>query len=119
MIQVQNVTFFREKNLILIARGMKKTWLSHTQKGVLVVKMKGFDKYWFDPNTMQVYSKKSNFTFYALKVNRDELKFYFNLSINGHSRKVYYWEILLKNKEGIETFCLDSSLGANGLDLVG
>lgn len=104
MISIQNVTFFHEKNMILISRGMRKTWLSKTQGGALVVKIKGFDRYWFDPDTGKVYSRKSSKFFVALKKHEEETKHYFWLFHNGEKQKVYLWKILMMNMSGIELF---------------
>lgn len=107
MISIQNVTFFHKKNMILIARGMKKTWLSYTQGGNLVVKMKGFDRYWYDPDTGEVFSRKSARVYEPIKKQNDELKTYFYLYLNGQRTKVYHWEILRDNMSGIEIFVKD------------
>lgn len=104
MIQVQNVTFLPKNNMILIARGMKKTWLSHTEGGNLVIKMKGYDKYWFDPDTGSVFSRKNSKSFSPLKKQTEEKKHYFWLYQNGVKVKVYFFEILRDNMTGIENF---------------
>lgn len=107
MTTVQNVTFFSKKNMIQICRGMKKVWCSYTQEGVLVVKMKGFDRYWFCPDTGNVFARKSARLYEVIKRHEDEHKFYFWLYKNGQKLKVYQWEVFFVNKDGIETFGKD------------
>lgn len=104
MIQVQNVTFFQEKNMILISRGQKKVWVRFTDGGDIVVKIKGFDRYWFNPDTGLVYSEKTSKIIEALKPYDNETKVYFWLHKNGFRTKVYLWEILRDNMQGIELF---------------
>lgn len=68
-----------------------------------MVKMEGFDRYHYDPDNREVYSRmKGDYT--RLKVQKDESKDYWNLYKHGHKRKVYHWEILRDNKEGIDSF---------------
>lgn len=118
MIKIQNVVFNLEKNLIQICRGMKQVFLSITQGGVIVVKLKGYDRYYFCPDTTQVYSRKNSKTFEALKPRRDGAKVYYFLYKNGIPYRVYVWKILLDNMEGIETFLSERSLPARHLEIV-
>ena len=104
MIQIQNVTFFPKKNMILISRGLKQVWVSQIQGGSVVVKMKGFDRYYYDPDNREVYSKRSGSNFLPVKVQKDEAKDYWYLWKNGVRKKVYHWEILKDNMPGIELF---------------
>lgn len=108
MIQIQNVTFFPQKNMFLICRGMKKVWVAFNQKGVLMVKLKGFGSYWIDPTTMEVYSKKSDKTYSIIKKYLTEKEYYFNMYRNGVQSKVYLWQILIDNIKGIEVFLTES-----------
>lgn len=118
MVTVQNVTFFPKKNMILISRGLNKVWVSHTQGGVLVVKLKGYDRYWFCPDTGNVFSRKSSKIYEVLKRNEEELKAYYWLHLHGVRTKVYLWEILRDNMKGIETFIFDRQNEGNVLKLV-
>lgn len=104
MIQIQNVTFFPRKNMILISRGLKQVWVSQLQGGGIVVKMKGFDRYHYDPDNREVYSKRGSTDYRLVKVQKDENKDYWYLWLNGFRRKVYHWEILRDNMSGIELF---------------
>lgn len=106
MIQVQNVTFFTEKNEILISRGVRKVWVCFNDKGEVMVKMKGFDRYFFDPDNGEVYSKVRR-QCSLIKPQLNEVKKYFWLYKNGIRTKVYLWEILRDNMSGIELFIKD------------
>lgn len=105
MIKIQNVVFFQSKNLIQISRGLKQVFLSFTQGGGIVVKLEGYDRYFFCPDTLQVFSRKSKKKFEPLKAEMDGVKVFYRLSMNGCQRRVYVWEILRDNRKGIETFC--------------
>ena len=111
MIQVQNVTFFSQ-NEVLISRGMKKVWVAFTDEGALVVKMKGFDRYYYDPDNREVYSKTSS-GFKKLQVRKDETKDYWQLFKHGIKEKVYHWEILRDNIKGIELFVTERPKSRN------
>lgn len=107
MIKVQNVTFFTRKNLIQISRGLKQVWLSKIQGVGIVVKLEGYDRYYFCPDTLQVFSRKSAFKFEPLKQHMDGAKVFYFLYRNGISTRVYCWQILRDNAKGIETFGID------------
>lgn len=118
MVKVQNVTFFRKNNLIQIARGLKQVWVSYTQGGVLVIKMEGYDRYYFCPDTFQVFSRKSSKNFEPLTSRMDGAKIFYFLYRYGVSKRVYVWEILRDNMTGIETFCHDRTHGKKQLEVV-
>lgn len=107
MLKVQNVTFFHSKNLIQISRGLKQVWLSQTQGGAIVIKMESFDRYYFCPDTLQVFARKSANEFQPLKPRMDGQKVFYILYRNGVPSRVYVWQILRDNMKGIETFCFD------------
>lgn len=103
-VQVQNVTYFWKKKELLITRGVKLFWLAFTQGGRLVVKLKGFDRYYFDPDNGAIYSKVSSGHYRPIKRYSDGGRDWFNLFKNGCLRKVFWVDILRENMGGIEVF---------------
>lgn len=118
MIQVQNVTIFPEKREFQISRGRHITWAALTQGGVLVVKIKGFDRYWFDPDTASVYAKQARGGFRLLKQHTELGKAFFWLYLNGHKTKIYMRQILDQNMKGVERFSEEGSAERDNLKLV-
>lgn len=109
MLKIQNVTVFHSKNLIQISRGLKQIWVSIIQGGRIVVKLEGYDRYYFCPDTLQVFSRRSASEFKPLRQQMDGAKVFFMLYRNGISSRVYAWQILRDNCKGIETFGDDRS----------
>lgn len=64
-----------------------------------MIKMNGFDDYFYNPDTWEVHSKSG-----VLKPQRNGNKAYFWLFRNSERIKVLHWEILLSNWEKIEIF---------------
>jgi hypothetical protein len=71
-----------------------------------VIKLEGFDRYYFCPDTLKVFSRRSAFEFHPLKEQMDGAKAFYTLYRNGVPGRVYTWQILRDNMKGIETFCL-------------
>lgn len=109
MLKIQNVTVFHSKNLIQISRGLKQVWISIIQGGRIVVKLEGYDRYYFCPDTLQVFSRRSALKFEPLRAQMDGAKMFYMLYRNGVSGRIYVWQILRDNMKGIETFCDDRS----------
>src|SRR5690606_19442606 len=95
-----------------------QVWVSKTQGGEIVIKLEGYDRYYFDPDTLQVFSRKNSENFAPLKPRMDGMKVYYFLYRNGIQKRVYVWEILRDNMKGIETFCFQRIHGKNHLDIV-
>lgn len=107
MLKVQNVVFFTQKNIIQISRGLKQVFCAFLQGGRIVIKLEGFDRYFFCPDTLQVFSRRSAHHFIPLTPQMDGMKVFFYLYKNGNRDKVFIWEILRDNAKGIETFGYD------------
>lgn len=106
-LQVLNVKFFRKKGVIdtlAINRGVYCIWMAITKEGGAVVKMKGFDRYFFDPDTGEVFSKVGVRAFRPIKRHCEGGKPYFELYLHGTKTKVTWAQILRDNIKGIELF---------------
>lgn len=103
-LQVLNVHFFPKKGEILINRGVYSTWMGVTTEGGLVVKLKGFDRYYFDPHSGEVYARTGVKTYRPLKRWDNNGKPYYFLYWHGQKTKVFFSKILLENMKGIEIF---------------
>jgi len=106
-IRFQNVHFFRKKGQIdeiQISRGVHIIWLGITFEGAAVVKMKGFDRYYFCPETNQVYSRVKCRHYRPIKRHEEQGKPFYFLYFNGERRRVPFYEILRDNMKGIELF---------------
>jgi hypothetical protein len=103
-LRIENVQFFPEKNDFIISRGLKIRYGSFTREGKPVVQLKGFEKYYFDPDTCGVFSRQGSKTFTLLTPQKEGVKDYYQLYLHGQKRKVYLWQILRDNLEGIQLF---------------
>lgn len=101
-VRLENVVFFPEKNEFLVVRGGRFRTFAITLKGALVVKLKGFDRYFFDPMTDEVFSRQGKRSFLPLKKQIDGTRPYYWLYLNGSRKRVYKWEILRDNADQIE-----------------
>lgn len=107
LIQVLNVKFFRKNNVLdklSINRGVYCVWMGVTKEGGLVVKIKGFDRYYFDPETCEVFSRVAARNYRPMKKCDDGGKPYYRLYLNGQPEKVTVARILRENIKGIEMF---------------
>jgi hypothetical protein len=104
MIKIQNVVVFQSKNIIQISRGLKQVFFSIIQGGGLVVKLEGYDRYYFCPETLRVFSRKSANDFVPLRPQMDGSKVFYHLYRHGVGERVYVSDILRVNMKGIETF---------------
>jgi hypothetical protein len=103
-LQVLNVHFFPKKGEILINRGVYSTWLAQTTEGEILVKLKGFDRYYFNPDTFDILSKVADGRFRIIQKFSGQGKPYYYLYFHGHKTKFYLADILRENMKGIETF---------------
>ena len=125
VIQVQNVKFFRKKgvlDMLAINRGVSCTWLGVTRGGGLVVKVARFDRYFFDPETCEVFARSGPREYRAMKRYNDGGAPYYYLWRNGNRERITLGQILRENLKGIETFYSDDNRegrkGRNDLHLV-
>lgn len=103
-LQVMNVHFFPKKREILINRGVYSTWMAFTTEGVFLIKLKGFDRYYFDPDTFDIFARVSTGKFRAIQKFTGQGMPYYYLYFHGQRQKVYLAQILKQNLKGIETF---------------
>lgn len=108
-LRIENVVFFPKKNDFLIVRGGRFRSGSFMEGGEPVVKLEGFSKYYFDPCTCAIYSRKGRRTFEALKKRTEGARDYFILYLNGNQKKVFLWEILRDNMRNLEEFFSNDS----------
>ncbi len=103
-LRIENVIFYPEKNDFTIVRGGRFRSGSFTEKGDAVVKIEGFSRYYFDPDTCQVFSRKARRAFQCLKKFNDGAGDYYFLFLNGNRIKVKMFDILRDNMKNLETF---------------
>lgn len=96
--------FFPGKNDFLVSRGLRVRYGSFAGKGVPVVQLKGYEKYYFDPETCKVYSRQGVREFHELTPQLEGAKPYYWLYRYGVKAKVFLWLILQDNLDGIQTF---------------
>jgi hypothetical protein len=97
---------------------MRQVFLSLTKEGKIVVKMKGYDRYFFCPDTFKVFSRKSATEFSPLTPRMEGKAVYYRLYRGGVQDRVFLWQILRDNMSGIETFLYDREGGSKHLSLV-
>lgn len=107
MLKIQNLVVFKSKNIIQISRGMRQVFISFLQGGNVVVKLDGYDRYYFCPDTLRLFARRSAFKFVPMRPEMDGSKVFYRLSKNGVQSRVYVWQILRNNMKGIETFIRD------------
>lgn len=107
--RLENLIFDAEKNDFLIVRGGRFRSGSFTEKGEAVIKMEGFSRYFFDPETCQVYSRKARRSFEILKKMNDGAGDYYFLYLNGIRQKVTLFQILRDNMKNLELFFHEES----------
>ncbi len=108
-IRIQNVIFDPKNNNFLISRGGTFTAGAFTEKGVPVIKLKGYENYYFDPSTWEIVSRRGRRAFRVLKKHVQEGRDFFYLFRNGVQSRVYAWEILRDNINAIESYYSDDS----------
>lgn len=109
MIKIQNVVFFRSKNIVQISRGLKQVFLAFNQGGGIVVKLEGYDRYYFCPETLQVFSRKSAHRFEPIRSQMDGSRVFYHLYRHGVGARVYVSQILRDNMKNIETFLTEKT----------
>lgn len=82
-----------------------------------MVKIKGYDRYYFDPQTGGVFSRKKS-GFIPLTPVIEDGKKSFWLYQHSNKRKVSLFEILRENMRGIETFVTGDSKLRDELKMV-
>ena len=106
-LQVLNVKFVRKNNVLdqlAINRGVYCVWMGVTKGGGLLVKLKGFDRYYFDPETYEVVSRHGPRDYRPVKCYNDGGVPYHRLYRHGVVEKITRAQILRENMKGIETW---------------
>ena len=106
--RIENVVFFPEKNDFLIVRGGRFRSGSF-REGKPVIQINGFERYYFCPETVKVFSRSGRTAFSALKERLEGVRPYFILYLNGVQRKVFLWEILRDNWKEIDVYFTEKS----------
>lgn len=107
-IRVQNVVIFPKKREFLITRNGRHVMCFLDNQGRVMVRLKGYENYYFDVRTCEVYSRGKSGIMKVLKPDTRSGRIYYHLFIAGFEKMIGLDEILRENLKEIEQYFSES-----------